>query len=243
MARFLIPLCGLAAVCSSTARAQTVLVEEFPSPLSSWMQGWLWEHSNLDSFYVAAGNCDPNFRGNNPCGLWLVDTRGCNSIAAAPTINWVFSSPFAESIGVLEFDVRAFSTLDISIFDTNGLRIGFVERLQNQAVPPCGGLTVRVESSAGVQLVRFDATNYGMPPIQGETSIDNVKVTIVEPCYADCDTSTGSRVLDIFDFLCFQNRFGRGSAYACDCDTTTGASVCDIFDFLCFSNHFANGCR
>ncbi len=61
-------------------------------------------------------------------------------------------------------------------------------------------------------------------------------------CYADCDVSTGVGVLDIFDFLCFSNRFSLGEAYACDCDVSTGPGVCDIFDFLCFSNAFANGC-
>ena len=62
------------------------------------------------------------------------------------------------------------------------------------------------------------------------------------PCYADCDTSTGIGVLDIFDFLCFGNRFAAGDPYACDCDTTTGLGVCDIFDFLCFGNAFNAGC-
>ena len=61
-------------------------------------------------------------------------------------------------------------------------------------------------------------------------------------CYADCDTSTGPGVLDIFDFLCFGNRFSAGDPYACDCDTSTGLGVCDIFDFLCFGNAFNAGC-
>jgi hypothetical protein len=30
------------------------------------------------------------------------------------------------------------------------------------------------------------------------------------PCDADCDQSTGSGILDIFDFLCFQNAFVAG---------------------------------
>jgi len=60
-------------------------------------------------------------------------------------------------------------------------------------------------------------------------------------CYADCDQSTGAGVLDIFDFLCFQDAFVRGDPYACDCDITP-APVCDIFDFLCFQNAFVGGC-
>ncbi len=62
------------------------------------------------------------------------------------------------------------------------------------------------------------------------------------PCDADCDTSTGRGVLDIFDFLCFGNLFSANDPYACDCDTNTGVGVCDIFDFLCFGNEFSAGC-
>ena len=61
-------------------------------------------------------------------------------------------------------------------------------------------------------------------------------------CYADCDTANGRGILDIFDFLCFGNKFAQNDPYACDCDTTTGPGVCDVFDFLCFGNEFEAGC-
>ncbi len=61
-------------------------------------------------------------------------------------------------------------------------------------------------------------------------------------CYPDCDFSTGKGVLDIFDFLCFGDRFDAQDPYACDCDISTGRNVCDIFDFLCFGNAFSVGC-
>ncbi len=67
-------------------------------------------------------------------------------------------------------------------------------------------------------------------------------VTVLESCYADCDKSTGNGVLDIFDFLCFQDSFVAGEPYACDCDTSTGPLVCDLFDFLCFQGAFVGGC-
>ncbi len=62
------------------------------------------------------------------------------------------------------------------------------------------------------------------------------------PCYPDCDSSTGLYVLDIFDFLCFQNSFVLGEPYACECEIVSGLGVCDIFDFLCFQNRFVAGC-
>ncbi|MFG0284244.1 MAG: hypothetical protein ACF8R7_07455, partial [Phycisphaerales bacterium JB039] len=51
-------------------------------------------------------------------------------------------------------------------------------------------------------------------------------------CYPDCD---GNKLLDFFDFLCFQNAFGTGDCYA-DCDES---GALDFFDFLCFQNEFA----
>jgi len=59
-----------------------------------------------------------------------------------------------------------------------------------------------------------------------------------DSCYADCDTSTSPGVLDIFDFLCFQDAFVTMDPYA-DCD---GNSVFDVFDFLCFQDAFVTGC-
>ncbi|MCH7791657.1 MAG: hypothetical protein IID31_05170, partial [Planctomycetes bacterium] len=64
----------------------------------------------------------------------------------------------------------------------------------------------------------------------------------IDSCYADCDQSTGNEVLDMLDFLCWQEDFMAGNSYACDCDSSTGPLVCDIFDFLCFQNAFVGGC-
>jgi len=57
-------------------------------------------------------------------------------------------------------------------------------------------------------------------------------------CYADCSVGTGVGVLDIFDFLCFQDAFVTMTPYA-DC---TGEGTFDIFDFLCFQDAFIAGC-
>jgi hypothetical protein len=59
------------------------------------------------------------------------------------------------------------------------------------------------------------------------------------PGTPDCDTSTGPGVLDIFDFLCFQDAFVTGEPYG-DCDRN---QLYDIFDFLCFQDAFIQGCN
>jgi hypothetical protein len=67
-------------------------------------------------------------------------------------------------------------------------------------------------------------------------------MSVAASCYADCDESGGPAPLNVFDFLCFQNRFAGADPYACDCDLSTGSDVCDLFDFLCFQNEFGAGC-
>jgi uncharacterized membrane protein len=60
-------------------------------------------------------------------------------------------------------------------------------------------------------------------------------------CYANCDTSTASPVLNIADFGCFINRFAAGDPYA-NCDGSTAPPVLNVADFACFLNAFAAGC-
>jgi glucose/arabinose dehydrogenase len=65
---------------------------------------------------------------------------------------------------------------------------------------------------------------------------------VTPSCYVDCDLSSGAGVLDIMDFLCFQDAFVSGFPYACNCDVSTGYATCDVFDFLCFQDAFTTGC-
>jgi hypothetical protein len=66
-------------------------------------------------------------------------------------------------------------------------------------------------------------------------AIDSWEATSCSTCYADCD---GNNRLDVFDFLCFQDRFVSGNR-AADCD---GNGRFDVFDFLCFQDSFVRGC-
>lgn len=70
--------------------------------------------------------------------------------------------------------------------------------------------------------------------INGKTSWGIAKYTCT-PCDADCDADHD---LDIFDYLCFLDRFAQGSPY---CDFEHDGDL-DLFDFLAFQNEFVNGC-
>jgi hypothetical protein len=61
------------------------------------------------------------------------------------------------------------------------------------------------------------------------------------PCYANCDTSTVTPVLNVGDFTCFLQRFAAGESYA-NCDASTQSPVLNVGDFTCFLQQFAAGC-
>ena len=60
-------------------------------------------------------------------------------------------------------------------------------------------------------------------------------------CYANCDSSTISPILNVNDFICFQGRYAAGDSYA-NCDASTIQPVLNVNDFICFQGRFAAGC-
>jgi hypothetical protein len=64
---------------------------------------------------------------------------------------------------------------------------------------------------------------------------------MAQGCYANCDASTVSPVLNVGDFTCFLQRFAAGESYA-NCDESTVPPVLNVGDFTCFLQRFAAGC-
>ncbi len=60
-------------------------------------------------------------------------------------------------------------------------------------------------------------------------------------CYANCDGSTTSPVLNALDFGCFLTKFAGGDSYA-NCDGSSTPPVLNALDFGCFLTQFAAGC-
>jgi Galactose oxidase, central domain len=61
------------------------------------------------------------------------------------------------------------------------------------------------------------------------------------PCYANCDGSTTTPLLNVSDFTCFLQKFAQGNSYA-NCDGSTSVPVLNVADFTCFLQKFAQGC-
>ena len=113
--------------------------------------------------------------------------------------------------------------------------------------PGAGDFRIACESpAAAAARPRIGAVGQDLPlgDIRGicYASPPSIGAHEVITCFADCDRATGVGVLDVFDFLCFSNRFDASHPYACDCDLSTGRGVCDVLDFLCFGNAFNQGC-
>jgi hypothetical protein len=70
-------------------------------------------------------------------------------------------------------------------------------------------------------------------------------VTLVQSsssvCYANCDGSTTAPILNVNDFICFNNLYAAGDSRA-NCDASTLAPVLNVNDFTCFLNKYATGC-
>ena len=150
-------------------------------------------------------------------------------------VEWVFDTPATRVGGYFTTNADVSHALFRFYDDSNNLIA--TERANT---PLCSWAWNGWETTgAGIKRIEVE----GVHTIGGHIMHDDLEVTYGETsCYADCDPSTGPGVLDLFDFLCFQDSFVAGEPYACDCDTTTGPLVCDLFDFLCFQDAFVSGC-
>jgi hypothetical protein len=73
----------------------------------------------------------------------------------------------------------------------------------------------------------------------GGSKLARQEVAYLMSCRADFDKSTGAGVLDIFDFLRFQDLFFQQDPLA----NMNFDSNFDVFDFLAFQNAFVTGCN
>jgi trimeric autotransporter adhesin len=60
-------------------------------------------------------------------------------------------------------------------------------------------------------------------------------------CYANCDCSSSTPVLNATDFLCYLQKFAAADPYA-NCDGSTTQPILNVTDFTCFLQKFAQGC-
>jgi hypothetical protein len=142
----------------------------------------------------------------------------------------------APATGPVVIDTQG-STLDTVLSVHNGCpgTIANTVQCNDDFAAPQRWSKVTVNVSAGQSyLIRI--AGYG-----GSVGNFVLNVGQVGGCYANCDNSTTSPVLNVLDFSCFLNKFAAGDPYA-NCDNSTTAPVLNVLDFSCFLNKFAAGC-
>ena len=155
--------------------AATTNTEDFADPLGGWLNRWFFLNSNAENYYTANGNCDPNFRGNQPFGIWISDDQGCGGIISQSPVRINFSNNFGDT--ATSFSLDQFTCVDgvtFNIYDKNGT----------------------LDSSTPLPNLCFTFANYVFPltngisafeysytvgPVEGNTAIDNVVLVVADP--------------------------------------------------------------
>ena len=169
-----------------------MLVERFPDPMIGWTNRWFYQNSNAGNYYVAAGNCDENNRGNNPCGVWITDTQVCNGGNGGPVSEIVFDPGFAAQIESFAFDLSAYIDQRLTIFDVSDnvlLDVPTVVRTDDN----CAGHRYSVTSNNGVSRIRMDSSGHSGGQIEGDTAWDNVEVGLAASLIATYDITDAAR--------------------------------------------------
>lgn len=170
----------LAIILGLTAPAVAdVLEETFPDPLGGWNSRWLYLNSDMENYYIAAAsNSDPDYRGNNPVGLWIAEPQGYGSGVGGPIVSIDFDPGFGALITDIQFGLECFVECDITVFDMSGNSLN-TETFSGGTFDFDHSDIVSATSTNGVSRFEFDSTKYGGGQIEGNTSIDNVMVTII----------------------------------------------------------------
>lgn len=152
----------------SSPAFSTTYVEDFADPLGNWTSDWLYLNTNLENYYVANNysDCDPNYRGNQPYGIWISENRGCgNAVDQSPvTIN--FLNHFGDTATSFSIDIfTCREGIILNIYDKNGA-------LDTSVPLPTACWTF---SNYSFNLTNgISAFEFAGEGIEGNTSIDNV---------------------------------------------------------------------
>jgi hypothetical protein len=228
-----------------TVQMQTALEADFNGALpAGWTATGLWHIS---------GGCAP---AGSPCAgtQWAYygqesscdyNTGTTNSgLLTAPPIS---VPPAAPGGSVMLSYCSALQTENDPTYDRATVLVNNVEVDQAPESASWSTREVDLRAYAGQTVTiafKFDSVD-GVNNMHRGWQIDRVRVTAqavgCNACYANCDGSTAQPLLNVNDFVCFQNRFASGDSYA-NCDQSTVAPVLNVNDFLCFQNQFAAGC-
>ncbi|MBU0639468.1 MAG: hypothetical protein KKB50_11435 [Planctomycetes bacterium] len=171
---------------AAPAVADTFL-ETFPDPLGGWNNRFLYQNSDMENYYIASSSSnDPNYRGNNPEGLWIAEPQGYGSGVGGPIIDIDFDPAFGSLITYIEFGLECWTQCDITVYDMGGTALA-TKMFMGGGFDFDHADIMSASSTNGVSKFVFDSTPYTGGQIEGNTSIDNVQIDIIpEPSTVAC---------------------------------------------------------
>ncbi|RMD97643.1 MAG: hypothetical protein D6812_14865 [Deltaproteobacteria bacterium] len=159
--------------------AADTLIEDFEEAFPAWESGWFGTNTNAMNYYGQGQG-----RGNNPDGLWIDDGDG---VRGNDVVEIVFSDDLAPTIVSFNIDIATYiDGMTLQVFDAEGQKVleeGVVRT--NGAYSDPGVYDHHgISEIAGLSKFVFVTTG---PQIEGNTSIDNVKVETCGGPNADGD--------------------------------------------------------
>jgi MYXO-CTERM domain-containing protein len=175
---------GAVCIAALAGSASAQLIENFDDPFINWTSNWLYQNAVIGNYYVIAGNGgNEGDRGNNPQGLWLVDSQTPNDPngIGGPTCTINFSQGFGAGLTSLKFGVEAFVQQDIKIYDLNNNVVGSLIGVSGGGFDFDHSDIVSANSNNGISKIVFDSSAYGGGQIEGNTSVDNFVANVPTP--------------------------------------------------------------
>jgi hypothetical protein len=154
--------------------------ETFSDPLGVWLTRWFYVNTNAENYYTASGGiCDPNYRGNQPDGIWISDDRGCGNLVVQSPVRIDFLNNYGDNATSFSMDhFTCASGVTLNIYDKDG---GLAV---SEPVPPdCFDWShFSTPLTNGISAFEYAYTG---GHVEGNTSIDNVEL-----CFASALTDT-----------------------------------------------------
>jgi fibronectin-binding autotransporter adhesin len=175
-------------------------------------------------------------------GLGIMST---GNLTVSGTLNYTMDlgSPHAASLLAVTgtITLNASSVLNISALNATAQSSGtYIVALNDGADAVTGTFGSITGLPAGVGATVNYA--YSGTDTLGRLGTGNeIAITLTPLCYANCDGSTSTPLLNVADFTCFLQKFAQGDPYA-NCDGSTTVPQLNVADFTCFLQKFAGGC-
>lgn len=150
--------------------------ENFPDPLHTWKDRWLYQHSNISNYYVAIGyTTNEDFRSTVPIGngFWFADTKQIGGYTD-PTLDSKieFDDAFATALTHLKLDFHTVHEQRLTAYDLLGNKL--------QEIVGTGDLTIDVDSLGGIKGVHLERTAPGNY-VEGNVYLRDAEATQAVP--------------------------------------------------------------